>query len=109
MKNHKKSRWRSYLEGKSKLTAITYTVVRLIVLGVLVRSLFNGQTESVYTCLLTLFLLFLPAIVSHRLHMQLPTGLEITLVIFIFAAEILGELACFYVKVPFWEIGRAHV
>lgn len=103
MKNHKKSRWRSYLEGKSKLTAITYTVVRLIVLGVLVRSLFNGQTESVYTCLLTLFLLFLPAIVSHRLHMQLPTGLEITLVIFIFAAEILGELACFYVKVPFWD------
>ena len=30
-------------------------------------------------------------------------GLEITVVVFIFAAEILGEIACFYVTVPFWD------
>lgn len=103
MKKIGKGRWKSYLEGKSKLTIIAYSVVRLLVLGVLVRSIFTGQLESVYTCLLTLFLLFLPAIVSRKMHIQLPTGLEVTLILFIFAAEILGELACFYVTVPFWD------
>ena len=88
MKKMKKGRWKSYLEKKSRLTVVTYTVVRLLVVLVLVRSIFTGQLESVFTCLLTLFLLFLPAIVSRKLHMQLPTGLEITVILFIFAAEI---------------------
>lgn len=71
MKKMKKGRWKSYLEKKSRLTVVTYTVVRLLVVLVLVRSIFTGQLESVFTCLLTLFLLFLPAIVSRKLHMQL--------------------------------------
>ena len=103
MKKQTKKHWRDYWKGKSRLTLITYAVVRLIVVAVLIRSLFTGQAESVFTCILTLFLLFLPSIVSRKMHMQLPTGLEVTIVIFIFAAEILGELACFYVTVPLWD------
>ena len=93
MKKQTKKHWSDYWKGKSRLTIITYAVVRLIVVAVLIRSLFTGQAESVFTCVLTLFLLFLPSIVSRKMHMQLPTGLEVTIVIFIFAAEILGELA----------------
>ena len=37
------------LQKKSKLTLVVYAVIRLIVVGVLVRSAFNGQIES---CLL---------------------------------------------------------
>ena len=103
MKKQTKKHWRDYWKGKSRLTIITYAVVRLIVVAVLIRSLFTGQAESAFTCVLTLFLLFLPSIVSRKMHMQLPTGLEVTIVIFIFAAEILGELACFYVTVPLWD------
>ena len=88
------------LQKKSKLTLIVYAV---IVVGVLVRSAFNGQIESVYTCLLTLVLLLLPSILERKLGVRLPAGLEITVVVFIFAAEILGEIACFYVTVPFWD------
>lgn len=102
-KKQTKKHWRDYWKGKSRLTIITYAVVRLIVVAVLIRSLFTGQAESAFTCVLTLFLLFLPSIVSRKMHMQLPTGLEVTIVIFIFAAEILGELACFYVTVPLWD------
>ena len=91
------------LQKKSKLTLIVYAVIRLIVVGVLVRSAFNGQIESVYTCLLTLVLLLLPSILERKLGVRLPAGLEITVVVFIFAAEILGEIACFYVTVPFWD------
>ena len=91
------------LQKKSKLTLIVYAVIRLIVVGVLVRSAFNGQIESVYTCLLTLVLLLLPSILERKLGVRLPAGLEITVVVFIFAAEILGEIAGFYVTVPFWD------
>ena len=91
------------LQKKSKLTLIVYAVIRLIVVGVLVRSAFNGQIESVYTCLLTLVLLLLPSILERKLGVRLPAGLEITVVVFIFAAEILGEIACCYVTVPFWD------
>ena len=31
MKKMKKGRWKSYLEKKSRLTVVTYTVVRLLV------------------------------------------------------------------------------
>ena len=52
------------LQKKSKLTLVVYAVIRLIVIGVLIRSAFNGQIESVYTCLLTLVLLLLPSILE---------------------------------------------
>lgn len=96
------------LQKKSKLTLVVYAVIRLIVIGVLIRSAFNGQIESVYTCLLTLVLLLLPSILERKLGVRLPAGLEITVVVFIFAAEILGEIACFYVTVPFWDKAPAY-
>ena len=55
------------LQKKSKLTLVVYAVIRLIVIGVLIRSAFNGQIESVYTCLLTLVLLLLPSILERKL------------------------------------------
>lgn len=99
----RRQRLRMQLKRKSKLTRVIYAIVWLVVVGVLVRSLFNGQTENVYTCLLTLVLLMMPSIVERKMGVRLPSGLEITIVVFIFAAEILGELACFYVTVPFWD------
>ena len=59
------------LQKKSKLTLIVFAVIRLFVVGVLVRSAFNGQIESVYTCLLTLVLLLLPSILERKLEIRL--------------------------------------
>lgn len=107
VQKEKKQRYQEHrirrLKSKSRLTLATYAVVRLLVLGVLIRSLIGGQFESVYICFLTLFLLLLPSLIERQLGVRLPTGLEVTIVVFIFAAEILGELACFYVTVPFWD------
>lgn len=91
------------LKRKSRATLITYAVIRVLILAVMVRSLLAGRTENVFTCLLSLLLLFLPSIIERKLEMRLPTALEITVVVFIFASEILGEIACFYVTVPFWD------
>ena len=99
----RKQELRSLTRQKSRATLVIYAVIRVIVLGILVRSAFTGQTENIFTCLLTLFLLYLPSLVEWKLEIRLPSALEITVIVFIFAAEILGELACFYVNVPFWD------
>lgn len=91
------------LKRKSRATLITYAVIRLLILAVMIRSITAGNSENVFTCLLSLFLLYLPSIIERKLEMRLPTALEITVVVFIFASEILGEIACFYVTVPFWD------
>ena len=91
------------LKRKSRATLITYAVIRLLIVAVMIRSITAGNSENVFTCLLSLFLLYLPSIIERKLEMRLPTALEITVVVFIFASEILGEIACFYVTVPFWD------
>ena len=91
------------LKRKSRATLVTYAVIRLLIIAVMIRSITAGNSENVFTCLLSLFLLYLPSIIERKLEMRLPTALEITVVVFIFASEILGEIACFYVTVPFWD------
>lgn len=86
-----------------KVTFIVYAVVRLLVIAILVLSILNGAYENVFTCVLSLVLLMLPAIIERRLGIDLPSALEITVILFIFAAEILGELQSYYVNVPHWD------
>lgn len=91
------------LAHKNRLTIIVWSVLRLLVIGVAVRSVFMQQWERFFTCLLTLILFMAPSFVERRLHIKLPTALEITVLIFIFCAEVLGEIACFYIKYPLWD------
>jgi hypothetical protein len=79
-------------------------ILLLLVTGIAVRSAFTHQWERLFTCLLTLTLFMAPSFVEHKLHIKLPTALEITVLIFIFCAEVLGEIACFYIKYPLWDM-----
>ena len=45
----------------------------------------------------------LPTFVSKNFGINFPETLEIIILLFIFAAEILGEISAFYQKVPFWD------
>lgn len=82
---------------------IVFTILRTMVLAVLVRQFFLGNFESVFFSLLTLLLLYVPSYIQVEFRIELPTGLEIVVLCFIFAAEILGEISAFYVKVPNWD------
>ena len=86
-----------------KGTFAVYTAVRLLVIAILVLSILNGAYENVFTCVLSLVLLMLPYVIERRLGIDLPSALEITVILFIFAAEILGELRSYYVNVPHWD------
>lgn len=88
---------------KDKRAFAVYATLRLLVIAVLVRSIFLGQWESVFTCTLTLVLLFVPSMLERGLKIEVPTTLEIITYIFVFSAEILGEIECYYMKYPFWD------
>ena len=86
-----------------KSSFIVYVVLRALVILMMVLQILNGNYENVFLCILTLLLLLVPSFVQVNLKIELPTVLEITILIFIFAAEILGEIQSFYVKFPFWD------
>mgnify|MGYP000290853500 CR=1 FL=1 len=55
-------------------------------------------------CGMTLILLFLPTLLSKQLAMRLPNVLEIIIVFFIFAAEILGASPWILCDIPqIWD------
>jgi len=87
----------------NKATLAVYLVLRGLVIFSLVRAALRGNFESVFLCAMTLGLLILPSILTRRLKIELPTTLEIIILLFIFAAEILGEINSFYIRVPNWD------
>ena len=107
MKENKKSRnWFNieYRHIQNKKLVVTVSVLlRLSVVGTLVAQAFNGNFENVYTCILALILFTIPSLIERRLHIDLPDTLEIIILFFIYAAEILGEIQEYYVIIPFWD------
>ena len=80
-----------------------YVVQRLIVVAELVLSILRGEYESAFICLLVLILFILPFFIQQNFGIQLPTTLEIIILLFIFAAEILGELEGYFITYPNWD------
>lgn len=82
---------------------LVYFTLRLLVILVMVLQIFNRNYENVFLCILTLLLLVIPSLVQVTMKIELPTTLEIIILVFIFAAEILGEIREFYIVFPFWD------
>ena len=80
-----------------------WMILRVLVVAVAVRSAMQGLWESFLSCLLTLVLFLAPPFIEKKLHLKFPTVLEVTIFIFIFCAEILGEIECYYIKYAFWD------
>lgn len=87
----------------NKTAAIVYFTLRLITIAVMIRCIFMGQWESVFTCVLALTLFLLPPFVEKTFRIDLPTTLEVIAFVFVFCAEILGEIGSYYVKYNFWD------
>ena len=82
---------------------IVYVVLRALVILMMILQIFNRNYENVFLCVLTLLLLLMPSFIQLNLKIELPTPLEITILLFIFAAEILGEIQAYYIRFPFWD------
>lgn len=88
---------------EDKRAFAVYVVLRLIVIAVGILQFFNGNYANAALCLFTLVLFLTPAFVESNFGVRLPSTLEIIVLLFIFAAEICGELGEFYVKFAFWD------
>lgn len=86
-----------------KSSFLVYVILRLAVLLMMVLQLFHGNYENVFLCILTLVLLMVPSFIQVNLKIELPTTLEIIILLFIFAAEILGEIQAYYIRFPGWD------
>lgn len=88
---------------ENRTTFLVYTGLRILVIATLVLQLFNRNYENVFLCILTLFLMILPSAVQATFKVSFPTPLEIIMLCFIFAAEILGEISSFYMRFQYWD------
>lgn len=88
---------------RHKVVFAVYLVLRFIVIALLILELVQKQYESAFICVLVLVLFALPAFVQKNFGIQLPSTLEILILLFIFAAEILGELQSYYIHFPYWD------
>lgn len=102
LKSSSRREWMQQIRQKKPIF-IVWSVLRVIVILVAVRCVLRQQWESFLSCMLTLVLFMAPSFVERKLQIKLPTALEISVLVFIFCAQILGEIACFYIQYPFWD------
>lgn len=88
---------------ENRKSFIVYSVLRVLVIVMMILQLFNQNYENVFLCLLTLVLMIVPSVLQVTFKVEFPSGLEIIVLLFIFAAEILGEISSFYIYFPHWD------
>ena len=109
LKRKRKKRWafsyRTLLRRikQDKKPFIVYLVLMALILTITVFSAFAGLWENVFTGVLATLLLLIPPFIEHNFHVRLPAALEILAYIFVFCAEILGEIGDFYRLFPLWD------
>lgn len=86
-----------------KRNILIYIIMRALIIVCMFRQLFHGYYHHVLLCMLSLALISIPAVLKKTLRVSLPNIFEISICLFVYAAEILGEISNFYGNVPFWD------
>lgn len=87
----------------SKSSIAVYFLLRTLVIICLVLEFLRGDFNNAILCLLSLILFLIPFFIEKKFKIELPNTLEIIIMLFIFAAEILGEINNFYGIIPHWD------
>ena len=105
MQGRLRSFFRAYSKNvhANKLSFVIYTVMSLLTVAVMALTALDRQFESTFTAFISLVLFLLPTFVEESFRIRLPTALEIIAVLFVFCANILGEIGAFYTRIPFWD------
>ena len=93
---------------EKRSVTMVYILLRTSVVLVMLAQIFNRNFENVFLCVLTLILFMLPSTLERKLDLDLPNTLEIIILLFIYAAEILGEIGAYYVTFPLLGHSPAH-
>lgn len=101
MKNTKK--FKKAIENADKKSLTVYIVVRFLIIVCLIMQIIHKEWNNAFLCLLTLILITMPFIFEKHFKIELPNTLETIIILFIFAAEILGEINNFYNTFKHWD------
>ena len=88
----KKKKKEELFENYSKRNMTIYLVLRALVILTLIRQVFLGNWNNVFLCGFTLILFLVPVIIDKKFNIQLPDALQVIILLFIYSAEILGEI-----------------
>ena len=94
---------KEFYKQESKTTLWLYVILRFLVILCMVLEILKGNWSNVFLCVLTLILYLIPYFVDKKLNIDLPNTMDILIFLFIFAAEILGEIQNFYGIIPYWD------
>jgi len=87
------------LKRSDRVSLIIYFILRALVIFCMIRELFLGNIMNALLCVLSLILFLMPLFIEKTFKVDLPSTLEIIILLFIFSAEILGEINSFYLKI----------
>jgi len=88
---------------QNKVLFSVYLILRVIVISFMIAQIYNRNWMDVFYCALTLVLFMIPSFIEKKIKIDVPDTMEVIILLFIFAAEILGELRSYYLTVPFWD------
>lgn len=86
-----------------KRSLLVYLILRILVIICMVLEILRGDLNNAFLCLLSLLLFTIPTILEDKFKIGLPSLLESIIYVFIFSAEILGEINNFYGNIPYWD------
>lgn len=102
-KEEKQAKDKKYISYYSQRDITVYFVLRFLVILVMIRQIFTANWNNVFLCILTLILFLVPVVIDRKFNIRLPNTLETIILLFIFSAEILGEINEFYLHFAHWD------
>lgn len=94
---------RELYKNNKKSSLAWYLGLRALVIVVMILRFLRGDYTSVFLCILTLILFMIPFWINQKFKIEIPDLLEIIIYLFIFSAEILGEIQNFYGIFKYWD------
>lgn len=102
MRKFEKKLVQAYKESK-KSSILVYLILRAFVIFCMIRQMLRGDLNGAFLCILSLILFTIPGMIKTKFKITLPSALESIIYLFIFSAEILGEIYNFYGNIPNWD------
>lgn len=91
------------LYRSNKVSMVITNIVRIILICLYISSWIINDHSQDFLIILTFFMTYYPSILEKKFGVYLPNRLEIVITLFIFAAQVLGEIGDFYERIPWWD------
>lgn len=94
---------KSFYHENKKSSLTVYFILRILVIASLIMQILHQNWANAFLCILTLILFTIPYLIDKTFKITLPNVLESIILLFIFSAEILGEIQNFYGIFKHWD------